>query len=86
MMAREDPTEEIIKREVAEAARILREDGHSANLAAIRAKLDKHFPDEPDHDPEDGNGDGPKKPDKKPAGDQDPPKKSSLWWGDISDE
>jgi len=84
-MAREDPTEEIIKREIAEAARILREDGHSANLAAIRAKLDKHFPDEPDPDTED-DGDGPKKPDKKPAGDPEPSKKSSLWWGDISDE
>ena len=84
MMDREDPTEDIIKREVAEAARILREDGHAVRLSAIEAKLNKHFPDEPSG--EDDDSDGPKKPDKKPDGDTAPPKKSSLWWGDFSDE
>jgi hypothetical protein len=80
----DDPTEEIIKREVAEAARILREDGHAANLSAIRAKLDKHFPDE---NPDGGDiKDGPKPPDKKDPADA-PPKRKGLWWGeDISDE
>ena len=59
-----DPTEDVIKREIAEAARILREDGHSVRLANIEAKLNKHFPDEPETDPKDGK-DGPNPPDKK---------------------
>jgi len=56
-----------LKREVAEAARILREDGHAVRLAAIEDRLKKHFPDEePEPDP-----DEPPDPDKPPA----PPKK-----------
>jgi hypothetical protein len=66
----DDPTEAIIKREIAVARRILRED-------RVLAKLDKHFPDEPPVDP-----DAPPAPPKKdpPA---DPPKKGGIWWGDA---
>lgn len=66
-----DPTEDIIKREIAAARQILRED-------RLLAKLNKHFPDDPPpHDPKDG----PPPPDPKdpPA---DPPKKRGIWWGE----
>jgi hypothetical protein len=65
----DDPTEAIIKREIAAARRILRED-------RVLAKLDKHFPDEPPVDP----GAPPAPPKKDPPA--DPPKKSGIWWGD----
>lgn len=83
----DDPTEEVIKREVAEAARILREDGHSVRLAAIEAKLNKHFPDEPDPGKVDPNA-PPEPPDKKepPADPTGKKKPSSIWWGDVPDE
>lgn len=64
-----DPTEEIIRKEIAEARRILRED-------RVLAKLNKHFPDEPVTDPKDG----PPPPDPK-----DPPEpvvKKGIWWGE----
>lgn len=85
-MAREDPTEEVIKREIREAARILREDGHAVRLTAIEAKLDKHFPDEPEPEEDDPNG-PPKPPDQKdPPNDGDTKRKKSLWWGDLDEE
>src|SRR5215472_564854 len=65
MMA-EDPTEEIIRKEVAEAARILREDGISVRLSAIEAKFSKHFPDDPPNDPDTKDGDDPNGPPKSP--------------------
>jgi hypothetical protein len=76
-----DPTEDVVKREVAEAARILREDGHAVRLSAIEAKLNKHFPDEP---PEDDPNGPPKPPDAIPP--KEPgDKKKGLWWGDSDD-
>jgi hypothetical protein len=81
-----DPTEEVIKREVREAARILREDGHATRLSAIETKLNKHFPDEPDK-PEDGNPNGPKTPDKKDPATSSEERRRGIWWGEaISDE
>jgi hypothetical protein len=81
-----DPTEDVIKREIAEAARILREDGHSVRLANIEAKLNKHFPDEPETDPKDGK-DGPISPDKKDPKESSTKPRGGIWWGDsISDE
>jgi hypothetical protein len=74
----DDPTEDVIRREVAEAARILREDGHSVRLSAIEAKLDKHFPDQ---EPPEGT---PKPPDKKDKP-SEPPKRKSLWWGEVTE-
>lgn len=81
-----DPTEDIIKREVAEAARILREDGHAVRLSAIEAKLDKHFPDENPDGGTDPNG--PKKPDKKEEPSKSgETKRGGIWWGDaVQDE
>lgn len=70
----DEPTEDIIRKEVAEAARILREDGHSVRLGKIEEKLNKHFPDEP----EPANPLTPPKGDPKKSGE----KRSSLWWGD----
>lgn len=72
----DDPTEETVKREIAAAARILREDGHAVRLSRIEDKLNKHFPDQ---EPDDLSG-KPKAPGKKdPA---EPPKRKSLWWGE----
>ena len=87
-MAEDNPTEEMIRREVAEAARILREDGYAATQQAIKAKLDKHFPDEPDPDKKDGDtGDGnPSPPDKKDPPNPSGEKKRGLWWGDAVSE
>jgi hypothetical protein len=83
-----DPTEDMIKREVAAAAKILREDGHSVRLAAIEAKLAKQFPDEP----EPGSGEPPAddgKPKAPPKKDAPAPsgggKRPGLWWGDAVD-
>ena len=39
-----------MRKEIREAAAILRDDGHSVRLSRIEEKLAKHFPD----DPEDG--------------------------------
>jgi hypothetical protein len=79
----DDPTEEIIKREVAEAARILREDGYSVRLGVIEAKLNKHFPDEPPADDKDDPNGPPKPPDPKDPT-APPAKKSGIWWGDAT--
>lgn len=74
-MAQEDPTEDIIKREIAAAREIIRSD-------RIMGKLNKHFPDEPE-----GEGDGnPKPPKKKDEPDPTPPKRGGLWWGDATSE
>ena len=70
-----DDVEAMVKREVAEARRILRED-------KLLAKLNKHFPDEPDPEPDDGK---PKPPDKKPDPEPGAEKKPGLWWGELSD-
>ena len=75
----DDPTEDIIKREIAKARDIIRED-------RIMAKLGKHFPDEPEG--KDGK-DGPTPPDKKeePGKSGEKAARRSIWWGDaVSDE
>jgi hypothetical protein len=64
-----EPTEAMVKRHVAEARRILQSD-------RLLAKLNKHFPDEPDVDP----ASGPPAP--ALADPKDPPKRTSIWWGD----
>jgi len=83
----DDPTEEIIRREVAEAARILREDGISVRLSAIEAKFSKHFPDDPPNDPDTKDGDDPngppKPPDPKDPPNKPEPEKRGLWWGNA---
>lgn len=78
----DDPTEEAIKREIAAAAKILREDGHSARLSAIETKLAKHFPDTPEPPADDGKPKAPPKGDPKPPGGG---KRKSLWWGEVDD-
>jgi hypothetical protein len=72
----EDPSEEAIKREVAAAARILREDGHAVRLAAIEARLDKAFPEQDPPNPLTP----PRNPPKPSGG-----KRKSLWWGEIEE-
>jgi hypothetical protein len=63
-----EPTEAVIMREIAAARRILRED-------RMLRKLDRHFPDEPDPDPD--------KPPAPPAKDPpEPPVKRGVWWGE----
>jgi hypothetical protein len=67
----EDPTEAMIKREIAAARRIIRED-------KMLAKLSKVYPDEPPADPDAP----PAPPAKDPA---DPPVRRGLWWGTPKD-
>ena len=43
--------DEAIRREIAEARRIVREDKILVSHNRLSAKLDKHFPDEPEPDP-----------------------------------
>ena len=63
-----EPTEAIIKREIAAARRIIRED-------KILAKLNKAYPDEPKTDPN--------APPAPPAKDPPAPTvKKGLWWGE----
>lgn len=64
-----EPTEALVKREIARARQIIRED-------RILAKLDRHFPDEPPADPDQP----PPPPDKDPP---EPPKKRGVWWGET---
>ena len=63
-----EPTEAVIKREIAAARRIIRED-------KILAKLNKAYPDEPATDPN--------TPPAPPAKDPPEPKKPrGVWWGE----
>lgn len=64
----DDPTEAMIKREVAAAREIIRSD-------KILAKLNKAYPDEPPADPN-----APPAPPKKEPGPE--PVKRGLWWGE----
>lgn len=74
---RPEPTEEVIRREIAAARRILREDKLIASHAALTARLDKHFPEAPEGTPQ------PPAPaaQGKPAG-GDVKARRSVWWGD----
>jgi hypothetical protein len=72
-----EDVEAIVKREVAAARAILREDKLIASHGALKAKMDKHFPDE-----EEVTDDGkPKPPDKKPTPEPGTDKKPGIWWG-----
>lgn len=64
----DDPTEAMIRKEIARARKILRED-------KVLGKLNKAFPDEPQNPP----GGPPAPP---PVDPKDPPEpKKGLWWG-----
>ena len=68
-----DPTEALVRKEVARARKILRED-------RVLEKLNKAYPDEaPEEDPN-----GPTPPAKQPPKEQ--PKRRGLWWGEERDE
>jgi len=70
-----DPTEDIVRREVARARRILQEDGHRVELRSLRERFDKHFPEESPE--EEGK---PKPPPANPPKDPAPEKKGGIWW------
>lgn len=77
----EDPTEEMVKKEIADAVKILREDGvHiSKTIGGLFDKLQgKNEPPAPEPP---GEGNPPPKKDT-PA---EPPKKSGIWWGNRGD-
>lgn len=76
MSERTEPTEDIIKREIAAARRILQEDRHHAALSGLTERFNRQFPEEPSA-PE-GTPPPPK-----PRTDPAPPAapKPSLWWG-----
>lgn len=78
-MPRDEPTEDIVRREIAKARDIIRNDKLLASHRQLSDRFSHHFPDKsPGTDP--GNPDGPQPPDPKPPADPAPPKKS-LWWG-----
>jgi len=71
-----------IQEKIREAARILREDGHSVRLKAIEDKLAKHFPDDPPEGSEGSEGDPkppPKKEEPNESGEGREAKKSGWW-------
>lgn len=87
VMANEDPTEDMVKREMQAAIEILRSDEglkHSRSMDERLARLEARFGGD---DGSGGNGDGKNPPPKKDAP-ADPPanKKRGLWWGDALDE
>jgi hypothetical protein len=77
----DDPTEEMVKKEISEAVRILREDGiHiSKTISGLFEKFQGKPADPPA--PEPGAGDPP--PPKPEPG--EPVKKSGIWWGNRND-
>ena len=76
----DDPTEEMVKKEISEAVRILREDGlHISKTVGSLFEKFQVKPADPATDPapEPGAGDPPP-----PKSDPAPPaQKSGLWWG-----
>jgi hypothetical protein len=80
-----DDVEGIVKREVAAARAILREDRILKSHAQLHARFDKHFPEESEgNNPESSTND----PDKPPAPQAKPPqaaktddKPKGIWWG-----
>lgn len=72
-----DPTEEQIKAQIAEAVRILREDG--VHIHKTYAEFQKTLSeDQPESDPDPKEGDPPPpKPDKEVKN----PERKGLWWG-----
>lgn len=74
-MPRDEPTEDIIRREITAARKILRED---KVLSAHRELMTKLTPPEPGDPPKDpGNPPAPEP--KEPA---EPPAKRGVWWGE----
>lgn len=80
----EDPTEEMVKREIAAAAKILREDGHALSLKTLHDKLDKLLGGTSNESDDSTEGKSP--PDsgnpKPSAGDKKT--KKGLWWGNYA--
>lgn len=74
-----DPTEEIVKREIAAARKILQEDRHAAGLNELRSRFDTHFPDNSDP----SKTGKPKPPDPVPPKEQ--PVRKGVWWGEPRD-
>lgn len=70
-----DDTEEMVRREIAKARRIIQSDLHAAGLKGLSERFDKHFPDNS------GGDDGPPKP-PPPVDPKDPPKRKGIWWPD----
>ena len=69
-----EPTEEMVRREIARARRIIQSDKHAEGLKGLSERLDKHFPDNSGK-----TDDTPPAPDPIPP--KDNPKRKSLWWG-----
>jgi hypothetical protein len=72
-----EPTEAMIKSEIAAAKAILREDKLIKSHGELRERLDKHFPD---NSGDGGEGDPPKPPDPVPP--KEKPSRRSIWWGE----
>lgn len=72
----DNPTEDMIRKEIAAARRIIREDKLIKSHGELRERLDKHFPD----NSKTGDDGPPKPPDPVPP--KETPKRTSLWWGE----
>lgn len=71
-----EPTEDLVRREIEKARRILQSDKHAAALGGLSERFDKHFPDNSGGKP---GGDDPASP--PPAiPPKEQPKKRSVWW------
>jgi hypothetical protein len=75
-----DPTEELVKKEIAAARKILQEDRHAAGLNALTSRFDTHFPD---NSKKDGDTGKPKPPEAVPPKEQ--PVRKGVWWGEPRD-
>jgi len=69
-----DPTEDMVRREIDRARRILQSDKHAEHLKGLADRFDRHFPDNS------GTGD-----DTPPAPEAIPPKETApkrkgIWW------
>jgi hypothetical protein len=71
----DDPTEEMVKKEIAKARRIIQSDKHSEALRGLSDRFDKHFPDNSGNP---GDDDAPSPP--PPVPPKETPKRKGIWW------
>lgn len=80
-MSDDDPTEAMVRREVAEAARIIRED---YGVKAMREMFREYFGDPKPKTDEFTSEESEATP--PPAKEKTKPKKHGIWWGDALEE
>jgi hypothetical protein len=79
-----DPTEESIRKEIADAVRIAREDG--MHIHKTYARFQKSLEGKPPTPPTPPTGDPKDPPPLKDTPPPTPTKKKGIWWGDRDDD